>query len=183
MGSMGTKYLSNNNHLSQAADMLLKISALLFVLAAVADAAPNDADPVEITLFYEALCPYCSRFILRQLVPTWRKLKDTGILKVKLFAHGNARGYQDGEWWRFRCQHGTRECQLNQLTTCAQMHLTEEQAFSFVNCIEQNPYPNWGSYCVRRAGGSSDQYSIALRLWKVTKDRSKFMIFSLVYLL
>ena len=77
--------------------MLLKFSALLFVLAAFANAAPNAADPVEVTLFYEALDPHCREFILKQLIPTWKKLKSTGILKLKLYAHGNAKAYQDGK--------------------------------------------------------------------------------------
>ena len=80
--------------------MLFKVFAFFLAVSAFyTDAATPDADPVEITLFYEALCPYCQRYILNQLYPAWLELKDTGIMKIKMYAFGNARSqYKRGRY-------------------------------------------------------------------------------------
>jgi len=133
--------------------MLLKMLALLLVGCTIAVYGQGPAaNPVEITLFYEALCPACSGFIRRQLVPAFNRLKDTGILKVKLYSYGNARAYRRGSRWVFRCQHGTRECQLNQYSTCAFSKGTDEQKMKYLNCIENYPYVQYVSYCTGLAG-------------------------------
>jgi len=115
--------------------------------------ATINADPVEVTLYYEALCPYCQRFIQGQLYPTFQRLKDTGILKVKLYAHGNAYESWTGTRWSYRCQHGTRECDLNRFTTCAADQLNDGELLSFVHCLENNPHVEDGKKCLQEVGG------------------------------
>jgi len=137
--------------------MMLKFLALLFVanvFAVYGATSEENAAPIVVELFYEALCPYCSKFIKGQLAPAWRRLHNTGILKVKLHAYGNAKAYRRGDGWVFSCQHGPTECALNLLTTCAFAKIEEDQKVPFVECIEKYPYVTWGKYCLRTAGVS-----------------------------
>ena len=76
----------------------LTLSAAL--CATLAMAAPRDltvswntnaAKPVNVTLYYETLCPYCSRFMQNQLFPVWEKVKDDDLMSVELRPYGNAR--------------------------------------------------------------------------------------------
>lgn len=112
-----------------------------------------DAAPVEVTLFFEALCPYCRNFVQGQLYPTWRRLRKTGILKVVLYAYGNAYERWDGGKWVYRCQHGARECQLNLFETCAFKILNDDQKVPFIHCLEANPQIRNGRKCVVDVGG------------------------------
>uniref|UniRef100_A0AAY4EIG2 Gamma-interferon-inducible lysosomal thiol reductase n=1 Tax=Denticeps clupeoides TaxID=299321 RepID=A0AAY4EIG2_9TELE len=71
---------------------------------------PNsDVPALEVTLYYESLCPGCRAFLTEQLFPTWTMLKD--IMKVHLVPYGNAEERQNS----VICQHGENECLGNML--------------------------------------------------------------------
>ncbi|XP_029638659.1 gamma-interferon-inducible lysosomal thiol reductase [Octopus sinensis] len=78
---------------------------------------------VNFTLYYEALCPDCQNFIIKQLFPTFIKLKS--IINLGLVPYGNAYEQKDGKSWKFTCQHGAEECSVNILETCA-IHVLED---------------------------------------------------------
>lgn len=46
------------------------------------------ADPIEVGLYYESLCPGCRMFLTQELLPTWVMLSD--IMTVDLVPYGNA---------------------------------------------------------------------------------------------
>ena len=46
------------------------------------------AIPVNITLYYESLCPGCKEFIKEQLYPVWTELKN--IMNAEFVPYGNA---------------------------------------------------------------------------------------------
>ena len=96
--------------------------------------------PVQIELYYEALCPDCQQFMKEQLYPAFQKLYKTGIFELSLIPYGNADERKVGEKWIFQCQHGERECQMNLIETCA-IHLLNHptQFMPFIHCIESNP--------------------------------------------
>ena len=47
------------------------------------------AAAVNVTLYYESLCPGCKMFITEQLYPVYDQLK--GIINITLVPYGNAR--------------------------------------------------------------------------------------------
>ncbi|KAI3896370.1 hypothetical protein MKW92_048037 [Papaver armeniacum] len=74
-----------------------------------------DASKVSLALYYETLCPYCSRFMVNYLP----KIFSNGLIDIidlKLVPYGNARISADNI---ITCQHGPNECVLNTVEACA----------------------------------------------------------------
>ena len=117
----------------------------------------KNGKPVSISLFYEALCPYCGLFITNQLFPLWKKLKGTGIIKdIKLIPFGNAGFTKDKEGNRvYWCQHGPMECGLNLLQSCVMKHTNYDfnKFMPIVYCIELARHPvTQSDSCVKKGG-------------------------------
>ncbi|NXV80619.1 GILT reductase, partial [Atlantisia rogersi] len=117
-----------------------------------ANASHPSAAPVELSLYYESLCPGCRLFLVQQLFTTWLLLPEE-VLNITLVPYGNAQvgvgpsgavGAGPGASgpaqnrsipqernvsgkWQFQCQHGPEECLGNMIETCL-MH--EAQNFS-----------------------------------------------------
>jgi interferon gamma-inducible protein 30 len=69
--------------------------------------------------------------------------------------------------WEFLCQHGDRECQWNQIETCALKLIPDlKTQFDFINCIEESNsaagtlYDNTIVDCAMKTGNS--QYTSSL---------------------
>ncbi|NXX75272.1 GILT reductase, partial [Urocolius indicus] len=120
------------------------------------------AAPVELSLFYESLCPACRSFLVQELFTTWLLLPP-GILNITLVPYGNAqvgagprrcRGRSprchrlhsalmvpqernDSGKWQFECQHGPEECLGNMIETCL-MHEAKDfnSYFPVIFCLE-----------------------------------------------
>ncbi|RZS03675.1 hypothetical protein BHM03_00033878 [Ensete ventricosum] len=70
---------------------------------------------VSLSLYYEALCPFCSSFIVNHLP----KIFSNGLISIvdlDLVPFGNARLDPNGS---ISCQHGQYECLLNTVEACA----------------------------------------------------------------
>ncbi|GFO28455.1 gamma-interferon-inducible lysosomal thiol reductase [Plakobranchus ocellatus] len=76
------------------------------------------ANPVNMTVYYESLCPGCNFFITQELHPLWPKIKDLDLMTVNLLPFGNAQERRIGFQWEFTCQHGKAECTGNIVETC-----------------------------------------------------------------
>ncbi|XP_030365429.1 gamma-interferon-inducible lysosomal thiol reductase [Strigops habroptila] len=111
------------------------------VAAAAACQAPSGcahptAAPVELSLFYESLCPACRRFLVEQLFTAWLLL-PAEALNITLVPYGNAQERNDSGKWQFQCQHGPEECLGNMIETCL-MHEAKNFStyFPVIFCLE-----------------------------------------------
>uniref|UniRef100_A0A8C7FTE4 Gamma-interferon-inducible lysosomal thiol reductase n=1 Tax=Oncorhynchus kisutch TaxID=8019 RepID=A0A8C7FTE4_ONCKI len=94
---------------------------------------PNLAVPrVEVTLYYESLCPGCRAFLPQQLFPTWAMLHD--IMDVKLVPYCNAQLPSGNS--PFTCQHGEPECHGNMIEACFLHSVGRYSAFQVIYCME-----------------------------------------------
>ncbi|NXT26219.1 GILT reductase, partial [Syrrhaptes paradoxus] len=120
------------------------------------------AAPVELSLFYESLCPACRWFLVQELFTAWLLL-PAEVLSITLVPYGNAevgtgpsrcRGRSpqcrrpcsdrlvpqernvSGKW-QFQCQHGPEECLGNMIETCL-MHEAKNFStyFPVIFCLE-----------------------------------------------
>ncbi|GAB4857371.1 hypothetical protein Ancab_040522 [Ancistrocladus abbreviatus] len=106
---------------SQSHQSLLFLCLLVYTLTFVFCFLPPtceadvDGERVDVTLYYETLCPYCSYFIAHDLI---RLFTDQllPIVNLKLVPWGNAALDPSGN---FQCQHGQGECLLNTVEACA----------------------------------------------------------------
>ncbi|KAK9539031.1 hypothetical protein VZT92_004165 [Zoarces viviparus] len=92
------------------------------------------ADPVEVALYYESLCPGCRLFLTQMLFPTSLMLND--IMSVTLVPYGNAQEKPDGQKYAFVCQHGEQECLGNMIETCL-LNMTDV-AYQIIYCMESS---------------------------------------------
>lgn len=105
--------------------------------------ADNDGgeSSVQLELYYEALCPGCTKFVTTQLYPTWKKLHEYGILSVFLYPFGNARETRlPNGTYQYNCQHGEEECRGNIIEACIIKGANNDANIFMptIACIEDN---------------------------------------------
>uniref|UniRef100_A0A0D9VSY8 Saposin A-type domain-containing protein n=1 Tax=Leersia perrieri TaxID=77586 RepID=A0A0D9VSY8_9ORYZ len=116
--------------------------ALVSAVAAVAAGAllPQPraeaaAEKVPLALYYETLCPYCSRFIVNHLAGIF----EDGLIAavdLRLVPYGNA--HVVGANNTITCQHGSQECFLNTVEACAIDAWPDLRVhFRFIYCVEE----------------------------------------------
>ncbi|KFW74242.1 Gamma-interferon-inducible lysosomal thiol reductase, partial [Manacus vitellinus] len=91
---------------------------------------------VELSLYYESLCPACREFLVLKLFPTWLLLPSE-MLNITLVPHGNAQERNVSGKWDFQCQHGPEECLGNMIEACL-MHEAKNFStyFPIIFCLE-----------------------------------------------
>ncbi|NWT01468.1 GILT reductase, partial [Mionectes macconnelli] len=97
---------------------------------------PPAAAPVELSLYYESLCPACREFLVLKLFPTWLLLPSE-MLNITLVPYGNAQERNVSGKWDFQCQHGPEECLGNMIEACL-MHEAKNFStyFPVIFCLE-----------------------------------------------
>ncbi|KAK2587248.1 hypothetical protein KPH14_002985 [Odynerus spinipes] len=92
---------------------------------------------VHIAVYYEALCPDSRSFFIKQLQPTYMKLKEN--LEVKFIPYGKATTTKVDHTYEFKCQHGPIECQANIIHACA-IDVIKNQSIllSYLSCMIKN---------------------------------------------
>ncbi|PKA50591.1 hypothetical protein AXF42_Ash013806 [Apostasia shenzhenica] len=130
------------------ATVFVLLSFSLFLGCSTASAAPN----VSLALYYEALCPFCSRFVVLSLSKIFRDGLSS-IVDLRLVPYGNSR---IGSNSSISCQHGPSECLLNTVEACAiYVWPNVKVHFSYIFCVEslvlENKYNEWKS-CFQKTG-------------------------------
>ena len=100
----------------------------------------SKAGSVNLDLYYESLCPDCSGFIHEQLIPTWNRLRNTGIFTLSLYPYGNARETKLANGtYVYKCQHGEDECFVNFIEACVikQKKFNTREYLPIIGCIER----------------------------------------------
>ncbi|KAH8382319.1 hypothetical protein KR009_002914 [Drosophila setifemur] len=85
-----------------------------------------------VTLYYEALCPYCMQFITEQLGPSMLKQHRMRFTDLKLLPFGNAELNPSGN---VVCQHGVEECELNAWHGCILEHHNAVESLKLISCM------------------------------------------------
>jgi len=91
---------------------------------------------VNVTVFYEVLCPDSRAFVLRQLFPTWEKVPE--IMDINYRPFGKAHFKKEGDHYEFSCQHGPTECLGNIVHNCAVKYV--QQPLPYIHCMMENSY-------------------------------------------
>ncbi|XP_063849997.1 gamma-interferon-inducible lysosomal thiol reductase-like isoform X2 [Scylla paramamosain] len=109
--------------------------------------------PMNVVVYYEALCPDSRYFVLKQLKPTYGKLRS--IMSVSFVPYGKAQTTEKEGKYTFTCQHGPVECRANTVHACVTNAIRdEEKQLDIVSCmIERNEQPmKVGQKCVEKFG-------------------------------
>ncbi|KAL3110124.1 hypothetical protein niasHT_015727 [Heterodera trifolii] len=93
----------------------------------------QSARPITVTLMYEALCPYCQRFIANNLGALLNRFGSR--IKLDLVPWGNSILLRNGQ---ISCNHGPKECDANRLMSCVLDEVSADQAVHFVICFERS---------------------------------------------
>ncbi|KAI3788009.1 hypothetical protein L2E82_00595 [Cichorium intybus] len=97
----------------------------------------KEVEKVQVTVYYESLCPYCENFIVNYLIDVFTEGIDA-IADVKLFPYGNAKVNSNGN---ITCQHGEQECVFNTIEACAINAWPDvHDHFPFIFCVERYLY-------------------------------------------
>ncbi|KAK3151333.1 hypothetical protein QOZ80_3AG0244520 [Eleusine coracana subsp. coracana] len=113
--------------------VVLLLAAALLPPHGASAASLAEAGKVSLELYYESLCPYCSRFIVKLLAGIF----EDGLIDavdLRLVPYGNAHVGSNSE---ISCQHGEYECFLNTVEACAIDAWPElNKHFKFIYCVE-----------------------------------------------
>ncbi|XP_036674679.3 GILT-like protein 2 [Drosophila suzukii] len=90
------------------------------------------ADRLPVTLYYEALCPYCMEFVTTQLSPSMIRRGRLPFTDLTLVPYGNARIDEAGN---VACQHGELECELNSWHACILEHHDITSSLKLIACL------------------------------------------------
>ncbi|VDO26079.1 unnamed protein product, partial [Onchocerca flexuosa] len=92
---------------------------------------------VNLAVYIEAQCPDTSRFVHRQLLPTWQNMSVTNRISLKIVPFGKAKCFPFDNDYSCECQHGPPECELNQLMNCIlEMVSDPHQYVPVISCIQ-----------------------------------------------
>jgi interferon gamma-inducible protein 30 len=96
-------------------------------------ASASSAPAVQVSVYVEALCPYCKAHTNEQLVPTYAQL-GSKVMDLKVVVFGNARIDLTNK--TVQCQHGEAECDANSYDQCAvDIYPYPDRYLPYVTCL------------------------------------------------
>lgn len=106
------------------------MAVLHLTAAAVSEEAPAK---VQVDLYMETLCPYCARFVHKQLGDLYESDGFADIMQLRVIPWGNAHNDTGSPV----CQHGAVECEMNTVLSCVTaLHPDQADWFPFAWCTE-----------------------------------------------
>ncbi|KAK9073043.1 hypothetical protein SSX86_007365 [Deinandra increscens subsp. villosa] len=129
----------NNNY--------IMVLIFIFLLAISSKSNAGVEDKVQVSLYYESLCPFCANFIVNQLGKALFQWNLVSIVDLKMVPWGNTQLAPNNTWI---CQHGPDECTIDIVEACA-LHLLPQPGLKFklIECIEsldlQGRHGDWKS--------------------------------------
>ncbi|PIN22987.1 Gamma-interferon inducible lysosomal thiol reductase [Handroanthus impetiginosus] len=117
-----------------------------FILACSLCLVSSQNHRVNLSVYYESLCPYCADFIVNHLVKIFQT-DLINIVNLRLVPWGNTQIQSNNTW---TCQHGVDECELDVREACAiNAWPRVETHFKFIYCVERlhlmNRHDEWRS--------------------------------------
>lgn len=109
--------------------MLLKI-----LLVTVGVILATEAQRVNVTIFMESQCPFCTKLLREQIWPFHHKYPGVMNLQIVAFGKGDC-DYFPNRTLQCHCMHGPHECDLNRLQNCA-MSYFPKRYLGLVTCIQ-----------------------------------------------
>ncbi|CAF2048979.1 unnamed protein product [Rotaria magnacalcarata] len=97
----------------------------------------DDNDRVNLTVYYETLCPDCRQFISTQVWNAYQSILS--IVNISFVPYGNAHEVYRPETklYEFYCQHGADECYGNLIHSCLiYIYQNTTQHLPFIYCTE-----------------------------------------------
>uniref|UniRef100_A0AC35TSW7 Gamma interferon inducible lysosomal thiol reductase n=1 Tax=Rhabditophanes sp. KR3021 TaxID=114890 RepID=A0AC35TSW7_9BILA len=105
--------------------------SLLFLLSIISIAYGQQ---VNVTIFVESQCPYCTKLMREQLWPF--HVTRPGIMNLQIVPYGKGQCTSNQQGSLFcTCQHGQNECDLNRLQNCAISYFPRRH-LGLVTCIQ-----------------------------------------------
>ena len=118
---------------------------------------------VNVTLYYETLCPFCRQFISTQLSLAYEAVGS--IMNIVLVPYGNAKELYRPETklYQYYCQHGSDECYGNLYHSCLiTLYSKTADHLPVIRCMESNDKDDVdtaGQKCVAQSPLSMEKIS------------------------
>ncbi|KAK6741545.1 hypothetical protein RB195_009420 [Necator americanus] len=108
--------------------MLSWIAATLLILPMV------NGQAVNVTIFTESQCPYCTKLLREQIWPFY--VNRPGIMNLQVIPFGKGTcDYDYNRNFHCKCMHGPTECDLNRLQNCAISYFPRRH-LGLITCIQ-----------------------------------------------
>lgn len=117
------------------ARIMCALAVLFFAATALAASAPpSPQEKVQVTVYYESLCPDSKKFISEQLKPTYSNFSSYMNLTLVPFGKSTYNSTTEGKF-EFMCHHGEPECYGNKVQACALKLLPVDKQVDYIACL------------------------------------------------